>query len=199
VVDDVMRSEDFQAVFREATVRLHRVFYELDDRAALRLDGATRLVDRAVRAEFPQLGGAARRQLDAEILTLRRGRLAGDAVAGVEASRTLGIVLPLVTLAAFAAAVALAPVRRRALLWIGLATAVVGGIIAAVVPLARTELLGRLDAARDLSAEQVRDAAGEIYDAYSEGLLTWALVIVLAGLALAAGALASGALRRGPG
>jgi hypothetical protein len=199
VVDDVMRSEDFKGVFREAVLRLHRVFYELDDPAALRLDGATRLVDRAVREEFPQLGRAARRQLDAEILTLRRGRLTGDAVAGAEASRVLGIVLPLAALAAFAIAVALAPVRRRALLWIGVAIAAVGGVIAAALPLARTELLARLDAARQLSAEQVREAAGEVFDVYTDGLLTWALVLVVAGIALALVALATGALRRTSG
>jgi hypothetical protein len=199
VIDDVIRSDDFQAVFRDATIRLHRVFYELDDPAALRLDGAIRLVDRAVRTEFPELGGAARRQLDAEILTLRRGRLAGDAVAGAESTRVLGIVLPLAALAAFLAAVAISPLRRRALLWVGVATAVVGGLVAASVPLARTELLSRLDAARELSTEQVRDAAGEVFDAYSAGLLTWALVLALAGIAVAAAALAAGLLHRGSG
>jgi predicted membrane-bound spermidine synthase len=108
-------------------------------------------------------------------------------------------VLPLAALAAFLAAVASAPSRRRALLWVGVATAVVGGLVAASVPLARTGLLSRLDAARELSTEQVRDAAGEVYDAYSAGLLTWALVLVLAGIAVAAAALAAGLLRRGPG
>jgi hypothetical protein len=199
LVDEVIRSDDFQAVFRDATVRLHRIFFELDAPAALRVDRAIRLVDRAVRSEFPQLGGSARRQLDAEILTLSRGRLAGDAVASAEASRVLGVVLPLGALGAFAAAVAIAPLRRRALLWVGVVTAAVGGLIAAVVPLARAELLGRLDAARELSSEQVRAAAGEVFDAYADGLLTWALVLVLAGFALAAAALATGALRRGSG
>jgi hypothetical protein len=197
VTDQVIRSEAFRALFREATVRLHSVYLGGDDRAALRLDAAIPLVEDALPANAPALARFARRQLDGEVLTLRRGTFEGDAVARTEDARTLGVVLPLVAVALFLGALALAVPRRRALVWIGIPTAIVGGVVAASVPLTRALVLDQVQATSVLSAEQVRTAAGEVYDAFVGALLGWGLVLALLGVLIAgAGFEARGARRR---
>jgi hypothetical protein len=126
VTDRVIRSDAFRALFREATVQLHSAYLGGDNRVALRLDAAIPLVEDALPANAPALVRFARRQLDGEVLTLRRGTFEGDAVARTGDARTMGVVLPLVAVALFVAALALAAPRRRALLWIGITTAIVG-------------------------------------------------------------------------
>ena len=195
--DEVIRSDAFREVFREATVELHGVFFARDERVVLRLEDAIPLVEDALADTAPRLTRFARRELDGEILTLRRGTLEGDALARTEDARGLGIVLPLLAVALFLAAFAVAVPRRRALLWIGVTTSVVGALIAASVPLARAIALDQLQATSVLSGEQVRVAAGELYDAFVGDLLAWGLVLTMMGVLIAATALlARGTSRR---
>ena len=200
VTAEVIRSDAFRELFREATVELHGVYLGGDDRVALRLDAAIPLVEDALPANAPALRRFARGQLDGEVLTLRRGTFEGDAVARTEDARTLGLVLPLLALALYLAALALSVPRRRALLWIGITTAVAGSLIAASVPLTRTLVLDQVEGTNVLSAEQVRAAAGEVYDAFVGDLLGWGVVMALLGVLIAgAGFEAGGARRRALG
>jgi hypothetical protein len=200
VTDEVIRSDAFRELFREATVELHGVYLGGDDRVALRLDAAIPLVEDALPADAPALRRFARQQLDGEVLTLRRGTFEGDAVARTEDARTIGVVLPLVALALYLAALALSRPHRRALLWIGITTAIVGALIAASVPLTRALVLDQIEATSVLSAEQLRAAAGEVYDAFVGDLLGWGLVLALLGVLIAgAGFEAGGARRRSLG
>jgi hypothetical protein len=192
----VIRSDAFRELFREATVQLHSLYLGGDDRVALRLDAAIPLVEDVLPANAPTLVRFARRQLDGEVLTLRRGTFEGDAVARTEDARTLGVALPLVAIALFLGALALAVPRRRALLWIGTTTALVGALIAASVPLTRALVLDQVEATSVLSADQVRTAAGEVYDAFVGGLLGWGVVLVLMGVLLAGAGLEARAPRR---
>jgi hypothetical protein len=196
ITDEVIRSDAFRELFREATVELHGVYLGGDDRVALRLDAAIPLVEDALPANAPALRRFARQQLDGEVLTLRRGTFEGDAVARTEDARTIGVVLPLVALALYLAALALCVPHRRALLWIGITTALVGALIAASVPLTRALVLDQVEATSVLSAEQVRAAAGEVYDAFVGDLLGWGLVLALLGVLVAGAGLEAGAARR---
>ena len=196
VTDDVIRSDAFRRVFREATVEVHGLFFARGDRAVLRLEDAIPLVEAALADNAPRLTRSARRQLDDEILTLQRGTLEGDAVAATESARVLGVALPLAAGALFLVAFAVAVPRRRGLVWIGMTMAVVGALIAASVLLARAIALDRVQATSALSAEQLRSAAGELYDAFVGPLLVWGLVLALMGVLIAAAALVTGAPRR---
>ena len=192
VTGEVVRSAAFRELFREATVEVHGVFFAGEQRAVLRLDGIIPLVEAALPDEAPGLTRFARRQLDGEILTLRRGTLEGDALARTEDARVLAVALPLIAVALFLAAFALAVPRRRALLWIGATMAAAGVLIAASVPLARMVVVDQVEATSVLSAEQVRVAAGELYDAFVGGLLAWGLVLALLGAVIAGAGLEAG-------
>jgi hypothetical protein len=197
ITDEVIRSDAFRALFREATVQLHSLYLGGDDQVSLRLDAAIPLVEDALPSNAPALVGFARRQLDGEVLTLRRGTFEGDAVARTEDARTLGVVLPLVAVVLFLGALALALPRRRALMWIGITTALVGVLVAASVPVTRALVLDQMEATSVLSAEQVRAAAAEVYDAFVGDLLGWGLVLALVGVVMAgAGFEARGGRRR---
>jgi hypothetical protein len=186
VTDDVIRSDAFRGLLRQAAVELHSAFLAGDDRAAaLRLDAVIPVIEDALPANAPTLARFARRQLDGEVLTLRRGTAEGDAVARMEPARTLGVVLPIVAVALFLAALAVAVPRRRALLWIGTSVAIVGVLVAASVPIARPIVVDQVRATSVLSAEQVRLAAGELYDAFVGDLLGWGVVLALVGVVIA--------------
>jgi hypothetical protein len=192
VTDDVIRSAAFRELFREATVEVHGVFFAGEERAVLRLDAVIPLVEDALPREAPALTRFARRQLNGELLTVRRGTLEGDALARTEDARVLSVVLPLIAVALFLAAFAAARPRHRALLWIGVTMTVVGALIAASVPVARTIVVDQVEATSVLSAEQVRTAAGEVYDAFVGDLLGWGLVLALVGVLLAGMGLEAG-------
>jgi hypothetical protein len=192
VTDDVIRSAAFRELFREATVEVHGVFFAGEERAVLRLDAVIPLVEDALPREAPALTRFARRQLNGELLTVRRGTLEGDALARTEDARVLSVVLPLIAVALFLAASAAARPRHRALLWIGVTMTVVGALIAASVPVARTIVVDQVEATSVLSAEQVRTAAGEVYDAFVGDLLGWGLVLALVGVLLAGMGLEAG-------
>ena len=192
LVDAVITSAPFQRVFRAAVIEFHRVFFE-EGRDAARFDlGAVApVLEREVRAISPELDRLLSREIDAELLTVRRDRLAGDTLAAAERLRTLGIVLPLLAAAAFACAVALARPHSRGVLRVGLAMVVTGAVLAAAVPLIRTVAIERLDGSGVLSAAEVQAAARDLYDVYLNDLLVWALVLATAGLVLSAAALAA--------
>ncbi len=191
LIDTVITSAPFHSVFRAATIEFHRVFFEQGrDAARFDLGAVAPVLQREARAISPELDRLLSREIDAELLTVRRGRLAGDTLAAAERLRTLGIVLPLLAAAAFAGAIALARPHSRGLLRVGLAMIVTAAVTAAAVPLVRTLAIERLDGKGDLTAAQVQDAARGVYDAYLSDLLVWALVLGLAGLVLCAAALA---------
>ena len=165
-------------------------FEQRREAARFDLGAVVPVLQREVRAVSPELDRLLSREIDAELITVRRGRLAGDTLAAAERLRTLGIVLPLLAVAVFACVIALARPHSRGLLGVGLAMVVAAAVIAAAVPLVRTLAIDRLDGRSVLTAAQVQDAARDIYDAYLGDLLVWARVLGLAGLVLCAAALA---------
>ena len=197
IIEAVIASPPFRRIFREAALEFHRVFFEAESATlpALTSEPSPRCWRRSCESYSPEVARMVSRRIDLELLTIRRTRLAGEALAEADRLRTLGIVLPLLAAAAFIGAVALARPHRRGLLHVGLAMVLVGAALAAAVPLVRTLSIDRLDQASALTASQVRDAARDIYDAYLGDLLMWGLVLALAGLALTAAALAAAWLR----
>ncbi len=84
--------------------------------------------------------------------------------------RVLAVVLPPVTLALLAIALALARRRRAALTRCGFALAVLGIAMFFDLALLRHSVLTRLFGAEELSDGDVREAAGALWDAYVGGL-----------------------------
>ena len=199
VIESVITSPPFWNILRTAALEFHRVFFETE-RAAARFDlGAVApLLRDELRAASPELERLVTKELDLALVTVRRTRLAGETLDAADRLRTLGIVLPLLALAAFAGAMALARPHSLGVLQVGLAMVLAGGLLALAVPVVRTVVLENLDGAGALTEAQVQNAARDIYDAYLADLLVWALVLAAAGLLLSAAALGWSRLRPAP-
>jgi hypothetical protein len=186
VIDDVVDSRSFRRRFRAAARATARGFF-VEELPTARVDlrWVTPLVRAELRSISPQLAPALPGQLDVELVTLRRDEFPGGDLATADNVRALAIVLPLLVLAAFAAAVALSPRRARALTRVGAATVAGAGLLAAGTLLTRTVIVGRLESEGRLTEPELERASGDLFDVYLSDLYLWALVIAAAGLVLA--------------
>jgi hypothetical protein len=91
--------------------------------------------------------------------------------------RALGIALPVAFVVLALAAVAVAPVRRRAVGWLGVAAVLAGGVLAAVLMLGRSQVLRALGS----DNEQL---LGAVWDVLTHSLVVMAGVTAAAGVVM---------------
>jgi hypothetical protein len=191
VVDAIIDTQPFQALFRQAAVQANRVFFVRDrENALVDISDAARLVDFGLRTVSPRLAKEIPTDIQPDLATLSRDDFAAGALAFADQVRLLGIVLPLAALLLFAAAVAVAPDRRAAVLRSGLAAGTAGAVLAIVLLVIRARTLAGVFGEDELTDAEVRDAAGGVLDAFAGDLLVWALLLTLGGLVVAAAAAA---------
>ena len=107
-------SAPFRALFRRAAVEANRVFFMREqENALLDITDAAKLVRFALRSVSPKLAKEMPEDFEPDLPTLRRREFAGQTLAVADDVRVLGIVLPLLALALFAAAIAVAPRPAR--------------------------------------------------------------------------------------
>jgi hypothetical protein len=191
VVDAVMQSRPFQGVFRKAAVETNRVFFVRDRRNALfDLSDAVQLVRFALRSVSPKMADAVPRNVETDLVTLRRGDFAGTTLAFADRVRILGIVLPLTALLLFAAAIVLASDRRVAVLRCGVAVGTSAALLAVVLVVLRARTLAGVVGEDELTDAEVQDAVGGLLDAFLGDLVSGALLLALGGLVIGAAAAA---------
>jgi hypothetical protein len=174
----------FQAAFRDAVVRMHRVLLtDPDAEMSLRIDGSAAAlraeVKRRLGLDVPPMG-------DVSLLTIgessreRALRRLVPPAADLLLPLTLAFGLAGALLLALAAA--RAPDRRRAMWGGGLAVAAAGGLAAAGVAAAEDAVLATFDTGHG-------DAVvGTVWDAFVGDLRLWGLAVCAAGLVVAAAA-----------
>ena len=167
VVDAVMQSAPFRALFRRAAVETNRLFFTRERRNALfDISDAAELVRFALRSVSPKLAKELPEDFEADLLTLRRRDFAGQTLAVADDVRVLGVVLPLLALLAFAAAILVAPDRRIAVLRSGVAVGVVGAFLAVVLLILRARILAGLEGEDELTDADVQAAGAGLLDAF---------------------------------
>src|SRR5919109_1056477 len=101
----------------------NRIFFVRGKENALfDLGDAAQVVQFALRSVSPKVAKELPQDLKPQLLTLQRREFAGATLSAADAVRPLGIMLPLLALLTFAAAVVLSPDRRIGVLRIGIAT-----------------------------------------------------------------------------
>jgi hypothetical protein len=191
VVDAALTTDPFRRVFRRAARGLNRaLFVHGDENVTFDVPDTARVVTDAMRAVSPKLARRIPENLDAPLLRLRERELAARTLTFADRARTLGIVLPLLALAAFVAAIALAPDRRVAVLRAGVAIGAAGALLAIALVVVRARLLVGIHGSDDLTDAEMRSAVGGVFDAYLADLRSWALAIGLFGLVVAGAAAA---------
>jgi hypothetical protein len=191
VVDTVIQTGPFRRVFRAAALETNRIFFVRGrDNALFDLGDAAQVVQFALRSVSPKVAKQLPQDLEPELLTLRRRKFAGATLSAADAVRPLGIVLPILALLTFVAAVAVAPDRRIGVLRVGVATGVVGAVLAGALLILRARVLAGVVGEDEVTDEEVRDAVAGLLDAYVGDLVVWALLLALLGLVVAAAAAA---------
>jgi hypothetical protein len=191
VVEAVMQTEPFRRLFRAAAVEANRVFFVRERKNALfDLSDASKVLRFGLQSVSPSLARDIPRDLDPDVLTIRREEFAGRTLAIADDIRVLGVALPLLAILTFAAAVVVAPDRRIGVLRAGMAVGAVGVLLAIALLVLRARVIAGLRGEDEVTDEEVRDAGAGVLDAYAGDLIGWALLLALGGLVVAGAAAA---------
>ena len=178
VTDAALKTPVFRALFRTASLNLHRLAFTRHDRSvALDLADAGQVLVAAARSIAPRLARQIPPDLDARLIDFRERQWATTTLEVADDVRFLGIVLPLVAVLLIAAAIAVAPNRRSAVTRVGVAVAVVAAFG-----------FGALLYLRDGIGGNDARAGQELFDVFFGDLRTWCLWVGGAGLVMAAAA-----------
>jgi hypothetical protein len=150
------------------------------------LANAGTLVAEALASVSPEVAEDLPDDLRPQVAQLRESDFAARAVRTGKGLRTFGVVLPLLALVGFAAATAIAPSRRAAVTGAGMALAAGGAAVAAALLAWRALAVDSVEESGLLESDDVRAAAGAVWDTYLGDLRVWALTAIGAGLVLTA-------------
>jgi hypothetical protein len=191
VVGTLIQTEPFQRVFRAAALEANRVFFVRErENVLFDLGDAAQIVEFGLRSVSPNLARQLPDDLKPDLLALRDREFAGTTLRVADQVRVLGIVLPLVAVLLLAGAVALAPDRRIAVLRAGVAVGAAGAILLVALLVLEARTLAGVYGEDEVTDEEVRAAVSGLFDAFLGDLLTWALLLALLGVAVAAAAAA---------
>ena len=191
VVGTLIQTEPFQRVFRGAALEANRVFFVRErENVLLDLGDAAQIVEFGLRSVSPNLARQLPDDLKPDLLALRDREFAGTTLRIADQVRVLGIVLPLLAVLLLAGAVALAPDRRIAVLRAGVAVGAAGAILLVGLLVLEARTLAGVYGEDEVTDEEVRAAVSGLFDAFLGDLLTWALLLALLGVAVAAAAAA---------
>ena len=191
VVGAVIQTEPFQQIFRRAAVEANRVFFEREKSNALfDIADSAQLVRFALKSVSPELAAQLPKDIEGNLLALRRREFAGKTLAVADDVRLLGVVLPLLGLLVLVAAIAIAPDRRIAVLRSGLAFGTSAALFAAALLILRARILAGVIGEDELTDADVRGAVAGLLDAFLGDLISGAFLLALLGLVVGAAAAA---------
>jgi hypothetical protein len=179
----IVSTPAFRSLFHTAARDLHRTVFTRDRSTAtltiadvgVLLSGALRRLDPKAARGLPA-GFAAHLSSGADAVN------ALDAVDYVDRVQALAWLSAIAAVLLLAGAIAVAPGRSRAVVHVGVAIAIAGGVVTLAYQLGRAELLARFPLPAD------RAAAGDVWDAFLSDLRMWSLVTLAAGTVIAAAA-----------
>src|SRR6478752_4918704 len=168
VIDGVIASPQFRAVFRKAAVHAHDLLFNRHrESVVLDLADAGLAVSGAAKAVSPDLAKHIPKDIKPGLLSLTNRDWATDLLDVADSVRFLGIVLPILGLLCLGGGIAAAPVLLLLALFIG-----------------RELLLANFSDDNNT----LQSAVGAVWDSFLDGLHTWALLVGAFGLVVAAAA-----------
>ena len=191
VVDTLIQTEPFQRVFRSAAREANRVFFVRDkENVLLDIGDGAEIVRFGLRSVSPNLAKQLPDDLKPDLLAFNDSEVTGTTLRVADNVRTLGIVLPLLALLLLVGAVAVSVDRRVAVLRAGIAIGAAGTILLVGLVVLKARTLAGVYGEDEVTDEELRNAIGGVFDAFLGDLLTWALLLALLGIAVAAAAAA---------
>jgi hypothetical protein len=186
LVEAAVAARQFRGLMHTVAEQAHRLLFDRGGNVVFSVADAGTVVISALRTLAPDIARKVPTNVDARLLDLRRQSFAVRTLRYADDIRTLAGVLPLVALALFAVAIALAPRRRPAVTRCAVMLGVAAAAVFVDLALLRHSTLVNLFGSEELSNDDVRGAAGALWDAYVGGLSGWALGIAIFGAILAA-------------
>lgn len=180
-VDAAVSTRAFRRAFRRAAADANRVLFDRSGGAAT-LD--LRDVAPALDAIDPRLSQLLAADASTRLLEIRSESLGVGSARIADAAGTLAGVLPPLAAVALVLALLIAVDRRRTLRVVAVATIAAGALLLLGLALGRSIALDRVEPGGLLTAEQAKQAAGAVWDVYTDDLRPWALAAIGAGLAL---------------
>jgi hypothetical protein len=188
-VQVAISTEAFETLLRVAALHGHRLLFQPGGgNVVFDIADAATVISSALQKFAPKIAAQIPKRTEAVLMTLKKRSFAGTTLRVANAVRILGIVLPIVAVALFVAALAIAPDRRRGLMRMGVAVGVAGIALAIGLGLLKRALASNLIPPPELSPSQIQAAFGALWDSYLGDLTTWTLVIAAAAWVVAAAA-----------
>jgi hypothetical protein len=180
-------SEPFRAAFRLAARHGHRLLFDRNGgNAVFDIADAGAVVSSALRTLAPKIAQKIPSKVDAVLLKLRKRSFAGTTLRVADHVRVLGIILPVVAVLLYGLAIGIAPVRRRAITRSAVAVGLGALVLVVVLELVRRYVTGHIVVSTELTKSAAQGAVGEIFGAYFDDLITWALGFLAVACLLAA-------------
>lgn len=184
----VVNSAPFHALVRRGARDAHRlVFSEGAEHVMLAVPDVGVLLRGALASVSPDVAKRVPTDVRTVVETRLTGRIAGQVVAGLRAAARIRLVARVGLVAGLLlviVGVAVAPVRRQALLNTGFGLLAVAAVLALIVPLGRATVTGAI------ADPSLRAAVGDLWTAFAGGLRPWAIGLATVALVVVAGAAA---------
>ncbi|MEL7207131.1 MAG: hypothetical protein AAGK32_02690 [Actinomycetota bacterium] len=172
-------SETVRSLTRNGLYELHAAVLGGDaDGLVIRVADLLLVVNAQVRTLLPEINSVLPAETTDALVTILEGEEAADLIDGANRVRTVSLVLPVLAIVAFAAAVAVSPERRRTLVTIGVSVAAVGLVV----------MVGQRLGAAVLDEVTETSLGPAFWSSYLGDLRVWGLVVVAVGVITAAGA-----------
>jgi len=179
-VDEAVKTPEFRTAFGSMVLASRDAVLNADGSAIdLPLNDAIPAVRTQVDRIDPALGAHVEQALTGRSIRVTDASDLTTFARIMRAARVLTVVLPIVAVLSFALALVLARRSSAAVLGIGLATAIAGGLVALATVLGRSRV-------GDLGGDS-RGAAMAIWDALMGDLRTWGIVVALVGAVIMLG------------
>lgn len=186
VANSVIASPSFRRLFVGAVTDLHRSLFTTEqDTLLLDVSDATLVLIGGLRAFDPSLAERVPANVEAGLVSFGDRTWAHDLAAAAEDLRRLAWICLALGLAGLAAAVALSPNRRRALIGVGAALTVAALLLGLALQLGRNALVNSIE------EEGRAAAAGAAFDTFATSLGGWLWVVGFIGVGVAAAATAA--------
>ena len=171
----------FQAVFQRAAQNVHTLLFERQ-RGSIVLDLADAgiVVVNALRAIAPKVAREVPKETEGVLIDLSDRQFATRMLDIGAQVRFLGILLPLLAIALFVGSVLVSTDRRRALVEVGFAVAIVAGLIVIGLIVAKAIVLSNIE------SEESREAASVAWDSFLGDLRVLSLGVGALGIVFAA-------------
>ncbi|HZB06024.1 MAG TPA: hypothetical protein VE449_05490 [Thermoleophilaceae bacterium] len=183
VASGVVGSSAFTGLFRAAVRDVHRAVFDRDrDTVTLAVADVGTLLGTALQQLRPALASKVESTGRAEVLRRDIGAVTGDLARIADKVRLLYVILLVLSILLAAAALAIAPDRRRTVVELGVAVAAGGVVLVVAYSVVRSLALDSLEEPQD------RAAAGGVWDAYLGDLRTASLILAGSGAVIAASA-----------